>query len=234
MSVQPFQVAGSGRRGATGHIRLTVAMNDADTVTVTTPNGAVTYEFDNNANVVAGNVPVIIGGTATLSAAALRAAIVANQTDLYASVGPVTTTNDAVQSCVDLKVHSAVAAGLTLATVSAGRALVQDNADEAGPRQVTRVIRRVVTAEDVLRDVIVIDPGLTTIVGYSIDLWTAEPGGNVAANATRIAWVGASLVSVTDGRARLLLDNRGITDFVAGHVLYVQITGDVAATDVSG
>lgn len=232
MTVQPHQILGSGRRGATGHVRFVAQPNDADTVTITGPNGtAVVYEFDNNAASVAGNIRVTIGADAAATAAALRAAVVANQSDLLASVGPITTVGGALQ-CVDLKGNLPGSGALTLAESTGGaRMVVQDNANEGSAGLLaTRTLRRVVTAEDVSRGCVAFDFGFSDILDYSIDLWTAEAGGGAAANATRIAWVGASQVVATNGVERLLLDNSGATDFAAGQVFYVTATGEISTS----
>jgi len=222
MTVQPSQIRGGDFRGATGHIRISNQPNDADTVTITTPSGVVVYEFDNNAAVTAGRILVTIGGSTTITAANLRAAIIASQSDLAASIGPITTIAGALDA-VDLRVVASPGT-LTLAESSgAARAVVKDNGDESiTGNLITRVIRRAVVAEDVTRALIVVDFGMSSIASYTIDIQTT------ATDETRIAYAGPQSVVVTNGVARLVLDNSGGTDFAAAQILFVTATGTAA------
>jgi len=78
---------------ATGTISLTG--NPADTNTVTVSDGVkiVTFEFDDNATITAGNVTVTIGASAALTMTALLAAIAASGLRLSWTAGVTTTTN---------------------------------------------------------------------------------------------------------------------------------------------
>jgi hypothetical protein len=204
----------SNGRPATGHIRIAVNPTDADKVTVT--NGAanpVTYEFDNNAAVTAGNILVTIGASAAATATNLATAINAQQgKGGYAIVAAAHPTDTTV---VDLVNTSGAALNLTETTAGA-RVVVQDNAEETQmvPTKLYSV-RRVIVAEDVTRLRIRINTGMTAILNYIYRLQTA------AANNAEIGYNG--VVTVTGGVIEF--DFSGATDPAAGNVLTVIAVG---------
>lgn len=198
-------------RQATGHIRVAVLPNDADTVTVTVAGVATVYEFDNNASVGAGNVAVTIGGTAAITATNLANAIKLNQAGRIAAAAHGTDT-----SVVDVRVLSA-GATLALAESTAGaRVVAQDNGEELSPAVLLAYAgSRTLTAEDVTRGRVRFDTGFA-----SVRLWQAiirESSASLFAT----SWNGAATLS----GGVIELDNSGSEDWAAANVIEVLAHG---------
>lgn len=191
-------------RSATGHIRLSVNPNDADTVTVNVAGTPKIYEFDNNASVTGDNIAVTIGGSAAATATNLRAAINTNQGTVLASAVHGTNT-----STVDVAVINQGDA-LTLTESTAGaRVVVQDNAEEAAEAALFYyVLSHTATAEDVTRGRVRIDTRMTSILNY---IWHLTGG----------AWGG----TISESAGVLEFVNNGVRDYVAGNVITVQAFG---------
>lgn len=199
-------------RCATGHIRVAVNAIDTDTVTITVNAVPVIYEFDNNATITPGNIAVTLGGGAAASATNLRAAIVANQGAILASAVHTVDTTD-----IDLRVIAAGQAFALAESTAAARLVVQDNGEElAATSRVVYAINRTVTAEDVLRDRIVVRTPLTNIRAWIARFRTA------ANNFTDIAYNGT--VTITGGTIEFDFD--GITDPAAANILDLIVWGD--------
>lgn len=198
-------------RPATGHVRIAVNANDADTLTITAGGLAVVYEFESAGGVTAGRVPVTIGGSAGATATNLRAAILANQGHLLNSAVHGTDT-----TVVDLALITPGGA-LTLAESTAGaRVVVQDNAEELARAQRRPYgHRRTITAEDVTRGRLRVDTGLASLSYWRMNILTS------ATNSVRIAATGAQSAS----GGVLEMDNAGGTAWSAGNVLDVLAWG---------
>lgn len=150
-----------------GAIRIALNPADGEHVTIgpVPAVGGVTgkrYEFDNNAAVTAGNIPVTIGGSAAASAIALRNAINANKPT---PVGVTATLDPIDPLTIRLQADAPGAAGnLALAETMAGAGNEVSGAvmtgGENGGNQTLHRGEYVVTAIDVAAGNILIHTGL--------------------------------------------------------------------------
>lgn len=194
---------------AVGAIRLNANPADGETVTVgpVPAVGGVTgkrFEFDNNALITVGNVSVTIGGTAALSAIALRDAINANQPT---PVGVVAELDPIDVQTVRLYGSQPGAAG-NLALVGTGAAIdVSGAAMTGGENSGNQTLHRgehVVTALDVAAGNIMIDTGLAGPRFMQVDCFTATGLQKLLTSLT------------TFNGPRIQLDFDGVTNPVAG------------------
>jgi len=195
-------------RPATGFLGILSNPADGRTlqIDVTPPGGvlsSVVYEFDDGGGVGAGNVQVLIGGTAALTATALRAAIVANQgTVLNSAVHPTDT------AYIDI---ATVEPGATMTLTSSHPAEVaaQDNADELVPAVLYEyTVQHTVTAAEVAWGRVVIITGLSDIRRWHADI---DPG----------MFDG----STSDANGQVEFVNDGVNDLVAGDVIVLDVKG---------
>lgn len=197
---------------AVGAIRLNANPADAETVTIG-PVPAVggvngkRFEFDNNAAVTAGNVSVTIGGSAALSAVALRDKINANKPT---PVG-VTAEIDPVDPSTVRLYADGPGAGGNLALADTGASIdisgaVMTGGESSGNQTLHRG-EHVVTALDVAAGNIMIDTGLSGPRFKQVDVFSA-------------AGLQKALTSLVNFNGpKLQIDFDGATNPVAGDVV---------------
>lgn len=172
---------------------------DTETITI----GNKVYEWDNNAAVTAGRVLVTIGGSATLSAAALLAAINANK-----PTPPVTAVLDAKTATIVRLVADArgIAGNMTVSetVADAGITVTSLIGGEAGGTQTEARGEYVVLDEDVVADNIDIATGLTSPRFEQVEV----------VDSTGLTKAHTALVTVSGGFIRI--NFAGATDLVAG------------------
>jgi hypothetical protein len=194
---------------AVGAIRLNANPADGETVTIgpVPAVGGVTgkrFEFDNNAAVTAGNILVTIGGSAALSAIALRDKINTNKptpVGITAEIDPVDTST--VRLYAD-----APGAGGNLALADTGAAIDVSSAvmtgGEGSGNQTLHRGEHVVTALDVAAGNVMIDTGLSGPRFPQVDCFSAA--GLQKALTSLVIVVGS----------KIQLDFDGATNPVAG------------------
>lgn len=210
----PDRQKDSNFRHGTGHVRIGVNVQAADTVTITSPAYPAGRVYTWNG---AAPQDPAVGGNAAASAANLTAAVngASGNGDVVAATRESGNIGSATLNTVDLICTAAGAFAVAESTAGA-RSVAQDNGDEFSGEVMRKMIRHVVTAEDVARGQISLDYGMASIVHYWIDVHTA------ANDQTRIVWNGATNV-VTAGVLRV--DNSGLTDWAAGNVIYALVEG---------
>jgi hypothetical protein len=156
---------------ATSHVRLAALPQATDTLRleaggamdrtgVFDPGCDVTYEFTSTGLVTTpGAIPVLIGATLAACALSLAQAITPTTTNAVVAEAHSIDTN-IVDVC-----HNTPGASLTLSTVSGGRIVVQNNAEQLPLGEYFYIIRkRIISSEDVIRGRLRFDTGWASII----------------------------------------------------------------------
>lgn len=181
---------------------------DGNACTLVINGRSTTFEFDNNASVTAGRVPVTIGGSGPVTGANFAAAVASVYGDVVRCV------NDGaweyiIANTPDLDLTVSIVSG----TIVADRTMVQR------PQQPMAVafLNRNVTASDMTRTLISIYTGIDTI--YYLHVIVRTSGSNL----TIVPWNGVLAVS---GEIVQLAQGTAGGLFALGNLVQLIVMGD--------
>ena len=183
---------------AQGAIRLALNPADTETVTIGTPASGdeKVFEFDNNATVTPGNVTVTIGGSAALTAVALRDAINANPTipPVVAFLDP----KDVLVVRLAASFRGASGNHPLAETMAGGGNEVSAAAMTGGENGGSQIVHRgeyAVTAMDVVADQIVIETGVPVTARF-VEIEIRDATGLVKAHTALITVISNNRISI--------------------------------------